>query len=98
MGPLDQFTIVKNSDYTVHCSPANAAAGSPSTAAVIRCQFPQEENESMATISGGCYSSTEEVGTHIYKTHRVSKPLGACLGGIRIQYFGESGDLSLGTL
>ena len=56
-GPLDQSTVVKDSDYTVHCSPVNAAAGSPSTAAVIRCQFPQEENESMATISGGCYSS-----------------------------------------
>ena len=42
--------------------------------------------------------TTEEVGTHIYKTHRVSKPLGACLGGIGIQYFGGSGDLSLGTL
>ena len=42
--------------------------------------------------------TTEEVGTHIYRTHRASEPLGACLGGIGIQYFAGSGDLSLGTL
>ena len=41
---------------------------------------------------------TEEVGTHIYKTRTVSKPLRACLAGIGIQYFEGSGDLSLGTL